>query len=469
MTRAADITVMSGGGNVHGPNRQQGSALIMVLMMVVMVGVLTLTLATLSVSNLGGARRAQQAGMALNAADAGLAQAVEYVRTEGVRALTCSPTCTGNPWGNSTTPTTVKATLDGTITTPLVARDEDVAYEVWIEKLAAWSATGPGLYRVHSVGKAGSSARREVVQDVMVAPHKFPLGIFGKSISGGGNIGVHNQSIFSTGCVSQRKLITFSGITDILNEIPPSVHSSHVITEANDKGLYCADTNKPIHSGTAAGNCNPAYPYDQDSRGGPLTDPLTSTACLGAGVGGYPQTSKIVSDADLFTMYNLTSPPLTPAQLDQLKTVAISQGNYWTSSSVWTRRPNGVNAVMYFDLLTTNPGGEVNLNDIVGFARPSGLSVDPAVCASKSLVIIVDGGNVRMNSDANLAASLFVLGDPYGNVNKINGGAKFIGTLYANTIDLKGGADLQMDECFRSNLSPALFDVETSNYRELDR
>ena len=165
----------------------------------------------------------------------------------------------------------------------------------------------------------------------------------------------------------------------------------------------------------------------------------------------------------------MTSPPLTPAQLDQLKTVAISQGNYWTSSSVWTRRPNGVNAVMYFDLLTTNPGGEVNLNDIVGFARPSGLSVDPAVCASKSLVIIVDGGNVRMNSDANLAASLFVLGDPYGNVNKINGGPKFIGTLYANTIDLKGGAHLQMDECFRSNLSPALFDVETSNYRELDR
>jgi hypothetical protein len=85
-------------------------------------------------------------------------------------------------------------------------------------------------------------------------------------------------------------------------------------------------------------------------------------------------------------------------------------------------------------------------------------------------VIIVDGGNVSMNGNRQLAASVFVLGEsPYGRVDKMNGTAGFIGTLYANDIDMTGTADMYMDECFKANLSPSLFDVQTRNYREEDR
>jgi hypothetical protein len=176
----------------------------------------------------------------------------------------------------------------------------------------------------------------------------------------------------------------------------------------------------------------------------------------------------IASDADLFAKYNLTSPPLTAGQLEQLKAVAKSQGSYWTNSSGWTS-PNPAtypNAVMYFDLLTTH--GEVDLKDVTGFGR------DPlpatAACVAQSLVIIVDGGNVKLNGNQKLVASVFVLGGtPYGNVSKANGGSTFIGTMYGNNLDMTGNADMHMDECFKSNMSPSLLDVQTSNYRELDR
>jgi len=332
-----------------------------------------------------------------------------------------------------------------------------------VELVASPSASDAGLYRIHSKGVAGSLGGRWVTEDVMVTPKKFPMGIFGKSIDGGGNVGVHYQSMFTTGCVYKRSHIAFSG-PDLLNNLPAaSMHSSQIITEDNGSAEYCSTTkNKDIHDDGKY--CNTTFRYDQDKLGGPLA----GTLCQGAG-GAYPQTSLIASDQDLFTKYNLTSPPLTAPQLDQLKTVAMSQGNYWTGTSGWTS-PDEADAVMYFDLLKTNPGGTVNLNSITGFARASGLSATDPGCGSKSLVIIVDGGDVTMNSNQNLTASLFVLGNtPYGNVNKINGGAQFIGTLYANIINLKGGADLHMDECFKANLSPSLFDVQTSNYREVDR
>ncbi|MGV8847744.1 hypothetical protein [Tessaracoccus sp.] len=195
---------------------------------------------------------------------------------------------------------------------------------------------------------------------------------------------------------------------------------------------------------------------------------MAGTPCQGA-AGAYPQTSLIASDADLFAKYKLTSPPLTDAQLEQLKTVAISQGNYWTSSGGWTS-PNEANAVMYFDLLRTDPGGQVNLNNVVGFGRAPGLSASDPTCGVKSLVIIITGGNASLNSNQQLAASLFLLGDdPYGKLRKANGTSSFIGTVYANNIDLTGTADMHMDTCFAANLSPSLFDVRTSNYREVDR
>jgi hypothetical protein len=93
------------------------------------------------------------------------------------------------------------------------------------------------VYRVRSVAETiGSSARREVTLDVRVERLKFPLGIFGKSIDAGGQAKVYSQSIFSTGCVSKRKLIDFfwDGRT-CLNNIPPGVHSSKIISDESEQ------------------------------------------------------------------------------------------------------------------------------------------------------------------------------------------------------------------------------------------
>jgi hypothetical protein len=58
---------------------------------------------------------------------------------------------------------------------------------------------------------------------------------------------------------------------------------------------------------------------------------------------------------------------------------------------------------------------------------------------------------------------------PYGEVQKANGTSNFIGTIYADSVNLVGTTNLSLDECFLSNVSPALLDFSVSGYRELDR
>jgi hypothetical protein len=114
----------------------------------------------------------------------------------------------------------------------------------------------------------------------------------------------------------------------------------------------------------------------------------------------------------------------------------------------------------------------VDLNDlaVTPWNRPADLSATHPSCSAKSLVIIIEGGNARLNSNSTLAASLFLVSDdPYGNVTKANGTSTFTGNIYANNVDLTGTTDLYMDECFMANPSPALSTVTTRDYREVDR
>lgn len=434
-----------------------GAALIVVLLISAVLSALTLTLAVITTGNLQSARAAQQAGAAVNAADAGVAQALTYLRSTGVSALNkCAPNCgPTNKWGSKTTPMTV--------TQPGKAGQ---SYQVWIEPIAPYPANKPGVYRIHSSGIAGGPAARAVTADVTLDSYKIPFGIMAKSVMGGGNAAVHHESIYTTGCVYKRSKIKFEGM-DIAYNQPAAVHSSQVITDDQGSGQFCPSTKKPIHPTTGSPStryCNTTYPNDQDKNGGPLA----GTSCQGAG-GAYPQTSLIASDADLFNSYRMQQPALTQAQIDSLKSIAMSQGNYYTKSTGWTS-PTIDNAVMFFDLAQTDPGGLVNLNNVVGYSRTPGLGSNDANCAPKSLVIVIEGGNARLNSNQNLYASVFLTsGDPYGHVTKANGTATFTGTIYANSLDLTGTVDLHMDECFLNNVSPALFSTEVSTYRELDR
>jgi hypothetical protein len=125
---------------------------------------------------------------------------------------------------------------------------------------------------------------------------------------------------------------------------------------------------------------------------------------------------------------------------------------------------------MFFDLTQSDPGGTVDLNDITGFSRTDNLSEADPSCGSQSLVIVVEGGNVKLNSNQQLFASIFLTSSaPYGQVFKATGTSNFIGTIYADTVNLTGTANVSIDECFLANVSPALLELSVGSYREEDR
>src|SRR5690606_8561660 len=149
-----------------------------------------------------------------------------------------------------------------------------------------------------------------------------------------------------------------------------------------------------------------------------------------------------------------------------LRSIAQSQGNYHTTHSGWPS-PDEANAVMFFDLQGASADKVVDLNAVVGFGRDPNLPDGPG-CLSRALVIVIDGGHARLNSNQKLAASLFVL-TPNGEVQKANGTAGFIGTIYADNVDLAGTVDVSLDKCFLANLGPGLLAFELGAYEELDR
>ena len=449
-----------------GTPTDTGSAMLLTLMVMALVTALATTVSVVAVNNLQSSTRAQQAGAALNAAEAGLAQAMTYLRTSGVRRLECSPSCTDNAYGNKMNPARVSIGGEG-----------GQSYEVWIKPEAAFPANDPGLYRIYSTGFAAGSAERTVTADVGVTTSDIPLGIFARTINGGGSASVTRQSIFSTGCVYDRsKIDMVPGQMDLAYGIPIGVHSSQIITESNGSGQYCPKTSKPIHK---TGSCNTTYPYDQDRLGGSLT----STSCASTqtsypdyygaqdldGDGSNDVDGSYLKDDDaLYELFGIRSPALTQAQIDELRSVAQAQGNYHTESTGWAS-PDEADAVMFFDLTADDPGGTVDLNDITSHGRLPNMD-DDAACPSKSLTIVIEGGNAKLNSNQQLAASLFMISSaPYGQVSRANGTADFIGTIYADTVNLVGTVDLSMDECFLANSSPALLSLSSGSYRELDR
>jgi hypothetical protein len=182
----------------------------------------------------------------------------------------------------------------------------------------------------------------------------------------------------------------------------------------------------------------------------------------------------------LSKFYKAKRPVFTQAQLDSFKSIAISQGNYWQTSQPYqaSARPDGwkvptdPDSVMYFDLTANDPGGMVDLNDlaVAPWTRSPNLDSTSPSCLPQSLLLIIEGGNARLNANSSLAASVFLVSDdPYGQVFKANGNSSFTGNIYANNMDMTGTTDMYMDKCFMDNISPALTRVDTLTYREVDR
>jgi Tfp pilus assembly protein PilX len=468
-----------------------GAALILTVMVIALVGVLTTTILGVTVSNLSATRRTQDSARALDAADAGLTQAVTYLRTSGTRGLACDSTCQASTYGAPLAPAG----------TP-VTGSTDLTYQTWIRPLSTSNARDKE-YRVTSRGAAGTGVR--VLQadvTLTLANIGLPLGIFARSIQGGGTPDLDGISVFSTGCVFNRSKLGFTSAPDAAYGIPTAVHSSKIITDSNGNSANAcaASDNKNIHDGgtppaTSPTRCRAAgdrYRWDQDSIGGSCTALASAYSAyygpknLDADPDNDVDGTYLQDDQALLELFGLNADPLPASKLDELKSIARSQvdtrpashnygnDNYWTTTSFEPPDPDQFpDSVLYFDLTNTDPGGVVDLSDLEGKWGQSG-------CQSRSLLIIIEGGNVRINgnggspagtpsSTADIAASVVLTSKTYGEVDKGNGTPSFVGTMFANTVNLAGTIDLALNSCFLSNLSPSLYSAVVEDYRELDR
>ncbi len=454
--------------------RDRGAALVITMMVMAVLMVLGTTILNVSVNNLGSASRSRDAARALDAADAGISQALAHLRRNGGRALSCSPTCTGNAWGNKTAPKSVD--LPG-IT--------DQRYQVWVEPVPP---TAPTFYRVHSKGYAGQGVREvQVDVELTLLETGLPLGVFARSVQGGGNAGMQRESIYTTGCVYNRSKINITG-TDVATGLPAAVHSSRLITNSNGNNANCPATdNKAIHKD---GPCDTSFPFDHDALGGALA---TSSPCrTGLTTAQFDRYyaardldgnttidvngSYLRDDAALRNLFAIDDNPLSASQLEQLKGVAQQQGTYYLRANELTSsklpKPENPHAVMFFDLSQNDPGGVVDLKDITTHQRANQNALGPTDpgCRDESLLIIIDGGNARFNGNPTLAASLVLTSKaPYGEIIKANGTAGLIGTVFADKLNMVGTLDLSLDQCFIANLAPSLYTASVSNYLEVDR
>lgn len=459
-----------------------GAALLTTIFFVAVLSALSVTVGVMTVNNVGNAARDRQGTAALALSEAGVAQAVAYLRSgQSIRNLRCAPSCgAANPWGEQANVVDGDGAPAQTVT---VATGEQ--YQVWIEPIAPLdvSTFTPGIYRVHSIGtSAGNPGNRTVQVDVEVSPFKYPLAVYADTVTPGGSGSIFNESLFSTGCIFKRDKINFGTGLDVVYGIPPAAHTSKVITDSQGSGRSCPDNDKnnihvPQHPQWAGNGCNSKYPFDQDKLG----KSTVGSPCFGSATGTsppYPTTSLVPDEQWLRDTYDLQLEGLTADQLELLKTAAIEQGFYFTNTTaIPTVLSNAASAapypnpILFYDLQGSSVGGTVDLNDLGNaYSRSWPLTATAAGCTGRSAFIVVRNGNVKMNANTVITASVFALGPaPHGQVSKLNGTGKLIGTLYGRSIDLTGTGDIALDECFVENPPGQALEVNVTDFVEVDR
>ncbi|MGQ0631810.1 MAG: hypothetical protein ACT4P1_12270 [Sporichthyaceae bacterium] len=453
----------------------RGSAMLMTTMVIVLITTLAGLGTTMAIRDVRGAGQAQQAGTALGSAEAGISQAIAYIRTHGVRKLACSPACVpANPW-NENAPVTASTPGGG-------------QWTAWIAPMSVGNGNTGDTYLVHSTGTAAGMAQRVIEVEITLTPIDLPKAVFGRTINLGGTVDLQQISMLSTGCVYKRDKVSVDVAAgpDAAYGIPVGVHSSQIITKSQGSGQYCANTAQPIHGGLNLAGislkpCNSDYPYDQDRLGGSLTTlPLVGgllalAPCAAAAsssaylprADGSINGSFLRDEAALFRSFGVTRPALTEAQIEQLRTTAAAQGTLYSSPHGWSV-PTAPHSVLFFELGTNDTVDLGPLGESL-WARTR-LQLSDPLCLDASLLVIVTGGNAKMASNMNLAASIYMAsGAPGGKLSKGNGTVNHVGMLYADNLDFAGNIDVSLDTCYLGNPPPGLFDVNPGTYRELDR
>ncbi len=475
-----------------------GIGVITVIMVIAVLGSFLITATGITVNNLGNSSRDRQALSALASSEAGVAQAIQYIRGGSLGSLTClepaagaipGATCTGPgpSWISATSPKQVK--LDGAGSLCVVATN---CFKVWIGTVqqyvpscAGRRAVPPvpcfGIYRIHSTGLAGGGpSARKLAVDVKITPYPFPIGVFADALSGNGNVGVHRESIFTSGCMMNRQRDDASGsgvqfewdsaagrpVLDLIYDQPVAAHATGDISTSNTS-CGSGSGGAPIHNATT--KCNSQFKYDQSGSGALL--PPTGNTCYGAYTRAdgskYPTTSQF-TQADLQN-YGYRPRGLTDAQFDALKSQAQAQGTYNIANGAMSATLTSLTAAGITSPVLFWDNGSVSLNSTnfpASFLRATDTS---ASCTATSVTIVVSGPGNNLsyqggNSGPWLVASIFV---PDGTLTG-SGGRNTIGTVFAKTLDLGGNVDFYMDQCFANNPPGATLDVQLTDWREDD-
>jgi curved DNA-binding protein CbpA len=474
----------------------EGLGIVTVIFLAAVLTALTITAVKVTVGNMDNTRRDRQALSALATSEAGVSQALMFLRGGTLSSLTCTEPapgaapgadCTGPgpSWTSATNPKVV-----GLNTATGVCAPGADCFKVWIGTIKSYVPNCPerrdpaigtcsGIFRVHSTGLAQSGpGARAVAVDVKVTPYPFPIGVFAEGFSGNGTPGIHFESVFTNGCIMNRQRDDQSGsgfqfdwdaaagrpVLDLIYDQPVAAHASGDISTSNNT-CGTGSSGGPIHRTTV---CNPAFPFDQDGSGGDLTP---GDGCYGkylrADGSRYPVSSK--SSAAQLQAYGYRPRGLTDAQYDALRSQAQSQGTYNIPVGSVTPRLNALLAagikspVLFWD----NSNVSVAKSDFPpAFLRTVD---DTPTCTSSNVTIVVSGAGHDLNynggnSTPYLSASIFV---PDGKLTG-QGGYNVIGTVFAKTLDLGGSPSYFMDKCFASNPPGALLDAQVIDWREAD-
>lgn len=478
----------------------EGIGIVTVVMVMAVVSALAITAAAVSINNLENTRRDRQALAALATSEAGVAQAVSFLRSGNLSALTClepasgaapAGTCTSTTesWTSATAPKQIR--LDGTAGACTNSTD---CYRVWIGAIRPYSSSCPGRnltppqpcsgeYRVHATGVSGNGpGARSLAVDVKVTPYPYPMGVFSESFSGNGNVGIHRQSLFTLGCMVNRQRDDQNGsgtqfewdaannrpVLDVFYGQPAAAHATAQISTNNQNCTGGGGGGGgPIHSPTVT--CNANFRFDRSGQGSALTP---GDDCHGkytrADGTVHPVTSKF-TEAELIERYGYRPRGLSDAQYKSLLSQAVAQGTYNPgTASINTRltqlAAQGITSpVLYWD------SGDVTLNQTDFPAAFLRAPTATATCGGQSVTIVVSGpGNDLKYSGGNtspwLVAAIFV---PDGELTG-QGGRNTIGTVFAKTLDLGGNVDFHMDQCFASNPPGGTLGVDVVDWREDD-
>lgn len=452
---------------------EQGSAMVVTLLVMAVLTGLGAIVFNVGLANLQNTGRDRLAGGALGASEGGVAEALQFIRTNGTSTLTCDdPPITGTDctkdWGKDNRPT------GGSDNRHTVSLPNGRQYKVWIQRFQKFNppAVKQGIFLIHSEGTAGTGrGKRNVRVRVIVKPLEFPIGIYADDMTNGGSADIKHESVFTKSCITQRDRLLLAEGPDPYYNMPSSAHAGEYITTS--QSTCAANDRNNIHSqpqSTEPGECNPTYKNDQDFHGGPLTD-AEGAPCVGTPLqyDGYPQTSKF-SVADLEAFGYKDPRGLSLAEYAQLKTKAQEQNNFYTSASFTT--PDEDNAVMYFDLRGVTVGDKTVSIQTGSGPGQLGDNWTTLTCGSKSLVIVVEGGNLKITSNSSIVGAIFVPDGTYSGAGEI----KIIGTLFAKEIKPFGGnakftlkGDSPNDNCFFDNFPGGLLSVNVDKFREIDR